>query len=236
MKINQLHEWEVTPAKAQAIQKGLRPWIMLEDQLTAINTFLRIHVRLSKTGQVSVRAILMNSDFQLLEHASAEGQSPFKFQPGLSAFCVAPFILSTVERLEGIPDLIVCDGHGIRSNSSFGVASHIGLLTNTPTIGVKALNKTLQPLMLEDVPHPGDVLCQSVDDDLVSALVNVSERLPLIVVSPGHQIGLESALKIVTELKPQDENEKALRLLCSHYLRAPVETQDEEDQVIAEFV
>lgn len=200
MKINQLHDWEVTASKAQAIQKGLRPWIMLEDQLTDIERYLRIRVHLQDDDAVRVNCLHVSPDHKVLEQSSVEGIASFSFEDGLLSFSIAPFILRAIEELTLEPSLIICDGRGIRSASSFGLASHIGLLTNMPTMGVRLVKSEMRNEVNNLVPNTGDWVSHTVDEQPVSAYVNLSSGLPLLEVSPGHRISLETAIEMAQNI------------------------------------
>ncbi len=219
MKINQLHDWNLTPSKAHAIQKGLRPWIMLEDQKAEMKDFIRIHISITPDKTVSVRCLHINRIGELLGHSSAAGLAQLPLLDGLASFAITPFIVEALAELDAEPGMIICDGRGIRPDGSFGVASHIGLLTNVPTIGVKAASMKIDPDIHEKVPEMGDWTAFEVGDQVVSGILNAGQRLPLIQVSAGHQVTVASAVTVVAGLMISNADDELMGLLCGPYLR-----------------
>lgn len=205
MKTHQLHSWNVSVEQARAIQKNLRAWIVTEGQSCRNPRLMaRIELACTRSGPeaittqacVSVKAL---PTLQLLERKVALRHSSFPDTPGLAAFCKAPAIIAALEKLVRVPDFIVCDGRGITGADSFGLASHIGLITNLPTIGICGP----KPRQLSDVLGPQRGAWLPLQESVrYAALVRVVDSLDPLVVSPAHRMDLETAIQLTLAAIP----------------------------------
>ena len=137
MKIDQRHPWPVTLEEAIAIQEKLSSEIITSDQLGTVHYVAGVDVGFEENGAISRAAVAVLSfpDLQLLEHAIAKRPTTFPYIPGFLSFREVPVVLEALEQITLIPDLILCDGQGIAHPRRFGLACHLGLLANVPTIG-----------------------------------------------------------------------------------------------------
>lgn len=119
----------------------------------------------------------------------------YPYIPGLLSFREAPVILQALERLTGLPDLLLFDGQGIAHQRRLGIASHIGVLTNLPAIGVakKRLiggHKT--------VPEEKGQWTELYDhEEVIGAVLRTRERVKPLYISIGHRISLATAIRFV---------------------------------------
>lgn len=210
MKINQLHEWNLSPENAKAVQKNLRAWIINEDQFSFIKTIARIKVKTFK-NEALVKAsisVLSYPDLKLIEKKSASCEATFPAVRGLASFRQAPAVIKAFESIQKIPDLIICDGEGIIDDTAFGLASHIGLLTHKPTIGIKKPAK--DSVLIQSIENVrGAWLPIPVGDTVIGSLVRVVEGIEPIQASPGHAISVSSAVKFVLDYFPKEVNKKS---------------------------
>ncbi|HAG84047.1 MAG TPA: deoxyribonuclease V, partial [Cyanobacteria bacterium UBA12227] len=137
MEIHQRHPWPVTLEEAIAIQEKLSSEIITSDQLGTVHYVAGVDVGFEDNGAISRAAVAVLSfpDLQLLEHAIAKRPTTFPYIPGFLSFREVPVVLEALEQITLIPDLILCDGQGIAHPRRFGLACHLGLLANVPTIG-----------------------------------------------------------------------------------------------------
>ncbi len=113
--------------------------------------------------------------------------TPYPYVPGFLGFREAPALVAAYHKLETKPDLILVDGHGIAHPRSLGIASHVGVLLNVPTIGVA------KSLLVGELD--GDNLVYN-DKVIAKALITKKGSKPLYI-STGHRVSLNTAVEIV---------------------------------------
>jgi deoxyribonuclease V len=139
MKINKLHEWNLSPSQAIELQKQLAYEVIRQDVLNApVKTVAGIDLGIDVLNNTcrAVVVVLSFPELQLIESAEAILPIQFPYVPGLLSFRETPVAVGALEKLNVAPDLILCDGQGIAHPRRFGIACHIGLITNIPSIGV----------------------------------------------------------------------------------------------------
>ena len=206
MKTHRLHSWNVSVAQAQAIQKNLSAWIITEGNCPQPKLIGRIELACAResneaaTVQASV-SIKSLPSLQLLERKVSVRTTEFPDREGLVAFRKVPAIIAALEKLVRIPDVFICDGRGITGPESFGIASHVGLITHIPTVGVsRAKPRQLSDLLGAQrgswlpVHEPGQV----------AALVRVIDGLDPVMVSPAHKLCMEDAVEQILRYVPAD--------------------------------
>ena len=133
-----MHPWDVSPKEAIAIQESLLERVVLHDDFGEIKTVAGVDVGFEDDNTIT-RAAIAVLDFETLElkeSAIARRPTTFPYVPGLLSFREIPAVLEAMLKLESVPDLLLCDGQGIAHPRRFGIAAHLGLLTNIPSIGV----------------------------------------------------------------------------------------------------
>ncbi len=115
----------------------------------------------------------------------------FPYRTGLLSFREAPAVIAALERLRRQPDLILCDGHGIAHPRRLGLASHLGLLLDRPTIGVA--KTLLVGVHDEPGPVPGDWAPVVDRGEVIGAALRTRAGVRPVYVSIGHRISLETA-------------------------------------------
>lgn len=131
-------DWNLSPAEAVALQRALAPQVVREDRLGEVRRVAGIDVGFEAGGSVT-RAAVAVLDFPslaLAEQAVARRPTTFPYVPGLLSFREAPAVLEALAQLAAPPDLILYDGQGLAHPRRMGIASHVGLLSRIPTIGV----------------------------------------------------------------------------------------------------
>ena len=192
-----LHAWNVSPAEARAIQERLRQRIVTEDRLGKVCRVGGVDVGFERTGKRTRAAVVILSfpELELVEYAIADRPTEFPYVPGLLSFREAPAVLDAFDRLEKVPDVVLYDGHGIAHPRRFGIACHIGLLTDLPTIGVakSRLLGTHEPLPQER----GSVAALIDKEDQIGVVLRTRSRVKPVYVSVGHRISLKTAIELV---------------------------------------
>ncbi len=200
MNIPFIHPWKVSPRKAIRIQEELRKKLRLCTPTTPLRKIAAADVSYSLLDDMTYAAFLLFTypDLTLLERASAKGRATFPYIPGLLTFREAPVLLKAFSGLVARPDLILIDGQGIAHPRSMGIAAHIGLMLNLPSIGCakSRLIGTHGNLAL----GRGSALPLVAGKRTIGMVVRTRDGVRPVYVSPGHKMDLDTSVKIVLSL------------------------------------
>jgi deoxyribonuclease V len=133
------HDWDLTPGEARELQERLRYCVRLEDDLPArIETVAGVDVGFEDQGKVTraAVAVLGFPHLELVDQAIVRRPTRFPYVPGLLSFREVPALLEALDHLSILPQILFVDGHGYAHPRRFGIACHLGVLTNLPSIGV----------------------------------------------------------------------------------------------------
>ena len=203
MKISQRHDWSLTVAEAIAIQEQLRGEIITSDQLGTVQYVAGVDMGFEADGTISRAAVAVLSfpELQLQESAIARRPTSFPYVPGFLSFREIPAVLDALEKINTIPDLILCDGQGIAHPRRFGIACHLGLLINMPTIGVA---KSLLVGKHESVPdEKGSWQPLRHRNELIGAVLRTRPGTKPLYISSGHRVSLPTAIEYVMRCTPK---------------------------------
>lgn len=188
------HAWDLAPKEAMALQSRLAAQIVLHDDFGEVARVAGVDVGFENEGAITRAAVAVLSFPSLRLEASAIARLPtrFPYVPGLLSFREVPAVLAAMERLDVRPDLLLCDGQGIAHPRRFGIACHLGLLLDLPAIGVAKSRLIGQH---GTVPDPRGAWVPLKDgEETIGAVLRSRQGVRPLYVSPGHRIGLESAL------------------------------------------
>jgi deoxyribonuclease V len=211
MRVRPLHEWEVSIARAKEIQLSLAREVVAESE--AINARFVAGVDISPPdGRGLARGavvVLRYPELDIVEVKVTQTKITFPYIPGLLSFRESPLILAACEELQNVPDLVLIDGQGIAHPRRLGLASHVGLFLEVPTIGCakSILCGRHGPLEQEAGSH-AELLDRG---DVIGAALRTRTGVRPVYVSVGHKIDLASALHWVME--------------CCHGYRLPEPTR-----------
>ena len=138
MKALRLHRWNVTPREAARIQLRLRERLELADRLPpriAAVAGADIALDLRRREAIAGVVVFRFPEMVEIERVAARSRVAFPYVPGLLSFREIPALLKAFARLRHAPDLIFCDAHGYAHPRRFGLACHLGVLLDRPTIG-----------------------------------------------------------------------------------------------------
>jgi deoxyribonuclease V len=189
-----MHRWDLTPAEAIALQKRLARRVERADRLGPVRRVCGIDVGFENDGRVTraAAAVLSFPGLALVEFAVARKPTSFPYVPGLLSFREAPAALEALGALAVRPDLLLCDGQGIAHPRRFGIASHVGLLSGIPSIGVAKSR-----LVGEHGPVParrGAWTALLDAGERVGAVLRTRAGVKPVYVSGGHRVSLEAAI------------------------------------------
>jgi len=153
-----------------------------------------------KTTRAAI-AVLEFPSLELVAQAIARLPTSFPYVPGLLSFREIPAVLAALEKLESLPDLLLCDGQGLAHPRRFGIACHLGVLTNIPAIGVA---KTRLIGSFGPVPEEKGGWAPLMDkEEQIGAVLRSRTGTKPLFISAGHRIGLESAIHYVMACTPK---------------------------------
>jgi deoxyribonuclease V len=192
-----LHEWPNNPNDAIEIQKIFRPRLIAESRfekveyITAVDTAFNERINILYAAAVTVKYPEMTR----VEHAVVSAKAQFPYIPALLSFREGPIILDALRRLARIPDIIIFAGHGIAHPRSFGIASHLGLWVDIPSIGCA------RKKLIGDYRDPGlEKGAQSplyVFNSEAGLVYRSKDNVKPIFISPGYKCSLSDARDIV---------------------------------------
>jgi len=205
VRICQQHPWPATRAEAVALQVQLAPQVVLEGDPpeAGVHTVAGCDLAFLDRGRKAALAraavvLLSYPDLQPIEQRVVVSPVTFPYVPGLLAFREVPCLLRAFERLERVPDLLLVDGQGYAHPRRFGIACHLGLLLNVPTIGVA--KSRLTGRHEEPAPAAGARADLRDGGELIGVVLRSRERGRPLYISPGHRIGFGPAVEWVMRL------------------------------------
>src|SRR5438093_7322664 len=157
MRRFELHPWDVSSEEAVEIQYRLRSQLDLQSEPESIETAAGVDVSYDKGSDWLFAAVvvLQLSSLQVVETAAVTARVPFPYIPGLLSFREAPVVIRAWEKLKVKPDCLICDGQGIAHPRRFGIACHLGLWLDIPSIGCA---KSLLVGTYKEPDHSGGAL------------------------------------------------------------------------------
>jgi deoxyribonuclease V len=199
MRIERLHDWDVNTQQAMEIQRSLAGKVLQHNGIIAPHLIAGLDVSVNKLDEATAVAVVLSyPELKLVEIAKARGKIEFPYVPGLLSFREVPLTLQACEKLNSEPDLVMVDGQGIAHPRRIGLASHLGLFLNVPTIGCAKshLYGNFEP----PDPEFGSTskLIGDKGDTIGVALRTKANAKPLFV-SIGHKIDLSSAVHWVLQ-------------------------------------
>lgn len=203
MKINQRHEWPLTVEEATAIQTQLRDEVITEDRMGAVQYVAGVDVGFEEDYTISRAAVAVLSfpSLQLREQAIAHRPTTFPYVPGFLSFREVPVVLDALEKVSITPDLIICDGQGIAHPRRFGLACHLGVILDMPTIG--AAKSLLIGKHDELPPERGAWQPLRYRGEVVGAVLRTRTGVRPLYVSSGHRVSLPTAIDYVMSCTPK---------------------------------
>ncbi|MBD2604487.1 deoxyribonuclease V [Scytonema hofmannii FACHB-248] len=204
MKIYQRHAWELTVDEAIAIQEELQAEVITEDKFKEpVQYVAGVDMGFEADGTISRAAVAVLSfpDLLLVETSLAYRPTTFPYIPGFLSFREIPAVLDALEKITTIPDIILCDGQGIAHPRRFGIACHLGVIVDIPTIGVA---KSLLVGKHEIVPETkGSWQPLIHKSETIGAVLRSRTKVKPLYISSGHRISLPTAIDYVLRCTPK---------------------------------
>lgn len=198
-------DWPTSEAEALAAQQRLRPLVVAAGPAPqagdgALVAGVDVAYDDGRDLVVAAAVLLDLATLKVVEQTTATGRIAFPYLPGLLAFRELPAVLDALADLRTTPDLVVCDGYGLAHPRRLGLASHLGVLTGLPAIGVAKTPFTFTHR--EPGPDRGDWSPLLDGAEEVGRAVRTRRDVKPVFVSVGHRIGLPEAVATTLALAP----------------------------------
>lgn len=192
-------DWPKDTQAAIALQRRLASQVITTNDFDPANLhyIAGVDVGFEAGGSLTRAAVVVLSfpGLDLVESAIARIPTGFPYIPGLLSFREVPALLKALAQIQRDPDLILCDGQGIAHPRRLGIASHLGLLVDKPTIGVaksRYIGRYEEP-----APEKGSCSPLMDQDELIGAVVRTRTQIKPLFISSGHRVSLETAMELV---------------------------------------
>ncbi|MFI0982213.1 endonuclease V [Streptomyces sp. NPDC021093] len=227
------HTTPTDEAAARAVQDELRTRVVLDEPGpppgTGHVTGVDVAYDDARDLVVAAAVVLDAETLAVVEETTATGRVAFPYVPGLLAFREMPTVLAALGRLRTDPGLIVCDGYGLAHPRRFGLASHLGVLTGLPTLGVAKNPFTFvyeQPGLRRGDSSP---LRDEADGTEVGRALRTQAGVKPVFVSVGHRVTLDNACAHTLRLAAAFRQPETTRRADSLCRRALAEATAEAD-------
>ncbi|UPA22816.1 endonuclease V [Candidatus Peribacteria bacterium] len=201
LTIRTLHDWQKSPREAIELQKRLGREIVEQPLPVDYPTRLIAGLDVSSTRFDSILtagAIVWDSvTNEIVDRASVQAVGTYPYIPGLLSFREIPVLLQALAQLTVTPDLFFVDGQGRAHPRRMGIAAHLGLLLDRPTIGVG--KSRLAGIFSEPGPNPGDRSALMDDEDQIGTVLRTKKRSNPLFISIGYKIDLKTAVDLVID-------------------------------------
>ena len=195
MKYLNLHSWEVSPQEAIKIQKDLKSNISLKKSFSKIDKVAGADVSYYKNKMIAGIVILKFPQLEIIEKKSSVSSVNFPYISGLLTFREGPSLLGVFKKIKTTPDVILFDGQGIAHPRRMGLATHLGLFLDKPTIG--CAKSRLSGKYTSVGEEKEDYALLKEDEEILGAVLRTRKRVKPIFVSPGYKIDLPNSIEIV---------------------------------------
>ena len=188
-------QWALTPSDAIELQIRLSSFVDRESNVKQVDTVAGIDTGYSKGVSRAAVVKLEYPSLKPIACAVAERPVRFPYIPGLLFFREGPAIIEALEKLDTAPDLLIFDGQGIAHPRRLGLASHIGLLVDIPSVGcakTKLLGEYDEP-----GPDSGSFTYLSDRGEIIGAVVRTRSNVKAVFVSIGHKVSLEDSIQFI---------------------------------------
>jgi deoxyribonuclease V len=201
MRVERLHDWNLTPRDAMALQRELASRVIARGDLSerAVRLVAGCDVAFEKATDRAVGAVvvLRYPEMDVAERVVVESPISFPYVPGLLSFRETPLLAMAFERLKRTPQLVMVDGHGYAHPRRFGLACHLGVMLGVPTIGVGKSRLVGEEAA---VGTPRGSRADLVDGaEVIGSLLRTRDGVRPVYVSVGHRIGLDAAERWVLQ-------------------------------------
>jgi deoxyribonuclease V len=199
VELRELHSWQLSAAEAVEIQHRLAACVLRNGEMVKPHYIAGVDVSISRGRKVATGAVVVLEypGLRLVEVRVTHGEVDFPYVPGLLSFREAPILLRVCRTLEISPDLVLVDGQGIAHPRRIGLASHLGLFLDMPTIGCAKSRLCGR----HETPgiEPGNYADLIDRDEIIGVVLRTKTGTKPVYISVGHKINLAAAVHWILE-------------------------------------
>src|SRR6266704_724740 len=199
MRKQHLHEWNLKQDEAKALQRELAKQVIREDRLDEVRHIAGVDMAMNEISGMARAAVVLLSypKLEVVEQHVYEEPLRMPYIPGLLSFREIPCILGAFDKLNQQPELVMVDGQGIAHPRRIGIASHLGLWLNLPTIGCAKSLLTGTYNQEQLAAEAGSWVPLRYKGETIGAAVRTRSKVNPMIISPGHLISLETSISYV---------------------------------------
>lgn len=193
------HGWPRTVAGARKVQQRYRSMVVLEDEIGKIEYLAGVDIGFEGQGETTLAAVVVLDarSLHVVDQSIIRRKTRFPYVPGYLSFREVPAALAAIKRLKVKPDVFICDGQGLAHPRRFGMACHLGVLLDMPSIGVA---KSRLVGTYGNLPNTKGRWTPLLDKkEVIGAVLRTRRNVKPVFVSPGHKLCLETAIKITMQ-------------------------------------
>ena len=223
MHTKQLHNWNLPYSEAITLQKKLAKKVKHIKIKNQPKIIAGLDCAFSKNGQKIIAAVIVLKiqELELIETVHAVRKVTFPYIPGLLSFREAPVCIAAVEKLRNQPDVFIIDGQGIAHPRRLGLAAHLGLFFDKPTIG--CAKSRLTGKFKEPQPEKGEFSSLKDGEEVIGSVVRTRTNVKPVFISVGNKCLLEDAIEITLACTTKYRLPEPTRL--AHQLVSRLRTQ-----------
>jgi len=190
------HPWDISILEAVRLQDALRAKVVVQQlPVDKISHVAGVDASYGDERIFAAAIVLDYSTLEPIEKATAQLPLSFPYIPGLLSFREAPAVLEALGKLSTLPDVLFVDGHGVAHPRRFGMACHLWIMLNIPTIGCgKSILIGEHASLGETTGSTAELMA---DGECVGLVVRSRQHVKPVYVSVGHRVDLDSARRIV---------------------------------------
>jgi deoxyribonuclease V len=215
--VETLHSWDLSTQEARDLQLELAARVDVTRPLTSFATVAGADISYQLRGKWLYAAIVLlrAGTWEVVEQSEIVTEAKFPYVPGLLSFREAPAVIESFKKLTIAPDVLICDGQGIAHPRRLGLATHLGLWLNIPTVG--CAKSWLFGEYQEPGTARGDHSPLTDGGETIGVALRTRARVKPLFVSAGHLCDLKSAVDVVLATATQYRQPITTRL-AHHYV------------------
>jgi len=187
--------WPTSFEEARAVQENLRARVVTTDDLGAVRTVAGVDTGYEGDVVRAAVVVLAFPSLEPIDYAVGRRPAPFPYVPGYLSFREVPAVLAAFEALKTKPDLLLCDGQGIAHPRRLGIASHVGVLLDLPSIGCAKSRLCGRSKAVPD--ERGAHVPLTDRGEHIGVVLRTRPGTKPLYISPGHRVSIETAVRYV---------------------------------------